>query len=109
MTTPSRFLAALVAVFFLMACDSPEKTIRTIRTDLDAFKKNPTPSAQKSLEEAFADIHLRIRHFEEAGDTLQADLFKRQALTLAYEYRAVCEALAQKNPGLFQSRPRSGK
>jgi predicted nucleic acid-binding Zn-ribbon protein len=78
------FLIALLA-----ACDTPGGTIREIRANLEVFKKTPNMLTLEKLDASFDKIETQIRDLEEKGDTVQADLFRRQALTLRYEYRAI--------------------
>jgi len=78
--------------FSLAGCDSPGGTIRDIRKNLDAFKISPSDPALEKLEKSFIKIDTAIKDFEAKGDLAQADLFRRQAMTLRYEYRAMRNA-----------------
>jgi hypothetical protein len=81
-------LAGLIA-FVLAACGRPGDTIREIRDNLEVFKTNPNMLTLEQLDSSFDKIEGQIRELEAKGDTVQADLFRRQALTLRYEYRSV--------------------
>ena len=81
-------LIGLVALC-LSGCDSPGGTIREIRKNLDDFKANPSAPALAKLEKSFVKIDAAIKDLEAKEDLAQADLFRRQAMTLRYEYRAV--------------------
>lgn len=63
--------------------------IRDIRKNLDAFKAGPSEAALEKVEKSFVKIDAAIKDFEEKEDLAQADLFRRQAMTLRYEYRAM--------------------
>ena len=97
MTTSSllarfRFCSVLIlgtAVVCLVGCDSPGGTIREIRKNLDAFKAAPSQPALEKLEKSFVKIDAAIKDLEAKEDLAQADLFRRQAMTLRYEYRAM--------------------
>ena len=97
MTTSSllvwfRLLVVLLsgaAVFCLVGCDSPGGTIREIRKNLDAFKAAPSQPALEKLEKSFVKIDIAIKDLESKEDLAQADLFRRQAMTLRYEYRVM--------------------
>lgn len=97
MTTSShlvrfRLLAGLlsgVVAFVLLGCDSPGGTIREIRKGLDAFKAAPSQAALEKIDKSFVKIDAAIKEFEAREDFAQADLFRRQAMTLSYEYRAM--------------------
>ena len=94
MTIPSlqsfaRPALACALSFFLVACDTPGGTIREIRANLETFKKTPNMLTLEQLDASFDKIEKQIHHLEEKGDTVQADLFRRQAFTLRYEYRSI--------------------
>jgi len=97
MTTSShllrfRLLAVLlsgVLAFALLGCDSPGGTIREIRKGLDAFKAAPSQAALEKIDKSFVKIDADIKNFESKEDFAQADLFRRQAMTLRYEYLAM--------------------
>jgi hypothetical protein len=78
-----------LAVLCLAGCDSPGGTIREIRKNLDAFKANPSAPALEKLEKSFVKIDAAIKDLEAKEDLAQADLFRRQAMTLRYEYRVM--------------------
>lgn len=87
-----RFSAALLlgmAVLCVAGCDSPGGMIRDIRKNLDAFKASPSDAALETIEKSFTKIDAAIKDFEAKEDLAQADLFRRQAMTLRYEYRAM--------------------
>ena len=63
--------------------------IRDIRKNLDAFKVSPSEAALEKVEKSFVKIDAAIKDFEEKEDLAQADLFRRQAMTLRYEYRTM--------------------
>ena len=77
------------AAFCLVGCDSPGGTIRDIRKNLDAFQAAPSQPALERLEKSFVKIDAAIKNLEAKEDLAQADLFRRQAMTLRYEYRAM--------------------
>jgi hypothetical protein len=94
MTIPSLQSIARVALLGLLAialaaCDTPGGTIREIRANLEVFKKTPNMATLEQLDTSFDKIEAQIRELEEKSDIVQADLFRRQALTLRYEYRAI--------------------
>jgi hypothetical protein len=43
----------------------------------------------EALDKSFDKIQMQIDALQAKGDTVQADLYRRQAFTLRYEYRAV--------------------
>ena len=94
MTIPSLQSIARVALLGLLGamlagCDTPGATIREIRANLEVFKKTPNMLTLEKLDASFDKIEAQIRDLEERGDIVQSDLFRRQALTLRYEYRSI--------------------
>jgi hypothetical protein len=94
MTIPSLQSIARVALLgflaaMLGACETPGGTIREIRANLEVFKDTPNMLTLEKLDASFDKIEAQIRDLEEKGDIVQADLFRRQALTLRYEYRSI--------------------
>jgi len=81
-------LCLVFTTFFQAGCDSSAGTIREIRTNLDVFKTTPNMSTLEALDKSFAKIDAEIKVFEASNDMIQADLFRRQAMTMRYEYRA---------------------
>lgn len=63
--------------------------IRDIRKNLDAFKASPSDAALEKVEKSFVKIDAAIKDLEAKEDLAQVDLFRRQAMTLRYEYRAM--------------------
>jgi len=86
-----------LAALCMAGCDSPGGTIREIRKNLDAFKANPSAPALEKLEKSFLKIDAAIKNLESKEDLAQADLFRRQAMTLRYEYRAMRAAFIKWN------------
>jgi hypothetical protein len=89
--TPLRVLLIVLtslAAFWLSGCDSPTGTIREIRKNLDTFKKTPNMDTLARLDKSFTKIDTQIKAFEAKQDAVQADLFRRQAMTMRYEYLA---------------------
>lgn len=85
----SRAVLAGWMAFALAACERPGDTVREIRENLEVFKAEPNMLTLEKLDASFDKIEAQIRDLEEKGDTVQADLFRRQALTLRYEYRSI--------------------
>jgi len=72
----------------LAACDSPAGTVREIKQNLKTFQKYPSIQTKENLDRSFDKITEQVKALEEHGDTVDADLFRRQALTLLYEYHS---------------------
>jgi hypothetical protein len=91
----SAFLFIGLAALCMAGCDSPGGTIREIRKNLDSFKANPSAPALEKLEKSFLKIDAAIKDLEAKEDLAQADLFRRQAMTLRYEYREMQAAFVK--------------
>ena len=96
MTIPSLPTIARIALLGLLAmviaaCDTPGDTIREIRANLEIFKKTPNMATLEKLDASFDKIEEQIRKLEAKEDVVHADLFRRQAFTLRYEYRSIRE------------------
>ena len=94
MTMPSLIPLArqgiVLAIFLLLsACNQPVETIREIERNLEIFKAKPNLVTLEALDKSFDKIQMQIDALQAKGDTVQADLYRRQAFILRYEYRAV--------------------
>ena len=94
MTMPSliplaRRAIILAVLLLLAACNQPAGMIREIERNLEIFKARPNMVTLEALDKSFDKIQNQIDALEAKGDTVQADLYRRQAFTLRYEYRAV--------------------
>jgi len=79
----------VVILLLLAACSQPTETIREIKQKLEIFKAKPNMVTLEALDKSFDKIQTQIDALQAKGDTVQADLYRRQAFTLLYEYRAV--------------------
>ena len=79
----------LAILLLLSACNQPAETIREIQKNLEIFKAKPNMVTLEALDKSFDKIQTQIDALQAKGDTVQADLYRRQAFTLRYEYRAV--------------------
>lgn len=84
-----RKIPALLAVAAcLAACDSPGRTVQTTKARISAFQANPDSSKQAAVEESLARLDLQVGELEKKGDTIKADLFRRQAASLRSDFQA---------------------
>jgi hypothetical protein len=79
----------LAILLLLSACNQPAETIREIQKNLEIFKAKPNMVTLEALDKSFDKIQTQIDALQAKGDTVQSDLYRRQAFTLRYEYRAV--------------------
>ena len=105
MTTPSLspftrivgLLFFVLALCFVVGCDSPSSTICEIRRNLDTFKSSPNLQTKEALEKSFAKMEVQIQELEAKGDTVQYDLFRRQSFTLRYDFHSTLLEIAKWN------------
>jgi hypothetical protein len=107
---PSLFLQTyrllVVAVLVLMAaCSRPDDTIQEIKQKLEIFKVKPNMATLEDLDKSFDKIQAQIDAMQAKGDTVQADLYKRQAFTLRYEYRSVRREFIRWSNEQLQKKP----
>lgn len=82
-------MAAVAAVLVLAACEDPGRKVGEVRADLEAFRSDPTPETKAALEKSLEELDGMVARFEEEGDFVQGDLYRRQAIALRAEYRTV--------------------
>jgi hypothetical protein len=85
----TRKAIVLVLLVLAVGCNRPAGTILEIERNLEVFKANPNMVTLEALDKSFDKIQAQIDAMQAKGDTVQADLYRRQAFTLRYEYRAV--------------------
>jgi len=83
-----KILALLAVAAGLAACDSPGRTVQTAKAQISAFQANPDDAKQAAVEESLARLDLQVGELEKKGDTIQADLFRRQAASLRSDFQA---------------------
>jgi hypothetical protein len=83
-----------VASLTLTGCDSPAESVREIKRNLEKFQKEPSLQTKEALGKSFVKIEGQIKALE-AKDTVSADLYRRQALTLLYEFHSTLIALSK--------------
>jgi len=87
-------LAALAILLALTGCDSPTRTVDITRQQLAAYQAAPDPGKQAGIEESLAKLDSQVEALEQKGDTIQADLFRRQASRLRTDFQAAKMARA---------------
>lgn len=88
----------------LVGCDSPSSTIQEIKHNLDTFKTSPNLKTKEALEKSFAKMEVQIQDLEAKGDTVQYDLFRRQAFTLRYDFHSTLLEIAKWNSEVAERR-----
>jgi hypothetical protein len=80
-------LALFLLVVSLAGCDSPQRTVETLRAEIAEFKKAPDEKKQAQIDAHFTKLEQQIAQTETRNAT-EADLLKRQYAGLQGEYQA---------------------
>jgi len=89
-----RWIVAAASLVILAACDSPNRTVDAARKQLSAFQATPDAEKQAAVEQSLAKLDAQVDQLEKKGDTIQADLFRRQASSLRTAFQAAKMARA---------------
>jgi hypothetical protein len=81
-----KLLLLLLPLLFLVACDSPQRTIEALQHDIAAYSIEPTPSADEKIQAGFAKLDADISKLNAAGKTSEADALQRQVDSLRPQY-----------------------
>lgn len=85
--TVSVFTICLVVGLFA-GCDSPDRTLDTIRKDLVAYKTTPTPENELKVETSFAKLDAQVADLRRDGRTAEAAAVESIASNLHGDFRA---------------------
>jgi hypothetical protein len=85
--TGSVFGICLVVVLFA-GCDSPDRTLDTIRKDLAAYKTTPTPENELKVETSLAKLDTQVADLQRDGRTAEAAAVESLASNLRGDFRA---------------------
>ncbi len=77
-----------IIAFGLIGCDSPDRTLESIRRDLAAYKANPTPDAEIKVEQGFKKLDTQLAELNESGRTAEAAAVESMASNLHGDFRA---------------------
>lgn len=78
----------LIAILVLAGCDSPKRTIDTLRKEIAEYKADPGDARQEKIEAEFARLDGQIDELEAKGKTSEANAFRSSAENLRADYRA---------------------
>jgi len=88
MNRPTAALVVLCLAFGLAGCDSPTRTVETTRRQITEFQAAPNEKTQAAVQESLAKLDAQVEALEKKGDTIQADLFRREASRLRSDFQA---------------------
>lgn len=78
----------LIAILALVGCDSPKRTVDTLRKEIAEYKADPGDARQEKIEAEFARLDAQIDELEAKGKTAEASAFRSSAENLRADYRA---------------------
>ncbi len=77
-------LLALTALV-LTGCDSPQRTVDTLRAQITAYKKAPDDAKQAEIEQSLAKLQSQVDALQKKNDD-QAGYFNEELLNLRRDY-----------------------
>ena len=87
------FLVLVLAAVALAGCDSPQRTIDSLRKEIMEFKAAPDEKKQANLDEKFAKLEGQIAALQQRGDP-KAEELRSQLVSLRADYQAARMAKA---------------
>lgn len=82
-----KFFAILAAVA-LTGCDSPQRTVETLRREIAVYKQNPTPEQEAKVEGEFARLDQQIARLEADNKVAEATSYRSTAGNLRADFRS---------------------
>lgn len=76
-----------MAVVFT-GCDSPDRTLETIRKDTVAYKTAPTPENELKVQQGFDKLDAQIADLRAKGKTAEAATIASSAANLRSDFKA---------------------
>jgi predicted small secreted protein len=87
------FLVLVLAAVALAGCDSPQRTIDSLRNEIMEFKAAPDEKKQANIDEKFAKLEGQIAALQQRGDP-KAEELRSQLVSLRADYQAARMAKA---------------
>lgn len=87
------FLVLVLAAVALAGCDSPQRTIDSLRKEIMEFKAAPDEKKQANIDEKFAKLEGQIAALQQRGDP-KAEELRSQLVSLRADYQAARMAKA---------------
>ena len=74
------FLVLVLAAVALAGCDSPQRTIDSLRKEIMEFKAAPDEKKQANIDEKFAKLEGQIAALQQRGDPKAEELRSQLAI-----------------------------
>lgn len=82
------FVALLLgALALVIGCDSPQRTVTSLRKEIAEFKAAPDDKRGAKIDQDFAKLERQIAELQQRGDP-RADELRNQLVSLRSEYQA---------------------
>jgi outer membrane murein-binding lipoprotein Lpp len=86
-------LPLVLSTILLAGCDSPQRTVVSLRKEITEFKAAPDQKKQGRIDQDFAKLERQIAELEQRGDPKTGE-FKSQLISLRSDYQAARMAKA---------------
>lgn len=81
-------LLLLLAVAAFTGCDSPNGTVESLRRDIAAYKADPSPEREASIQASFQKLDEQIEALETSGKSSEATTYRDSEANLRADFRA---------------------
>ena len=80
-------IAVLLSAMLLVGCDSPQRTVDSLRKEILEFKTAPNEKTRVKIDQDLAKLERQIAELQQRGDP-SADELWNQLVSLRSEYQA---------------------
>lgn len=80
-------IAVLLSAMLLVGCDSPQRTVASLRKEILEFKTAPNEKTRVKIDQDLAKLERQIAELQQRGDP-SADELWNQLVSLRSEYQA---------------------
>jgi Sec-independent protein translocase protein TatA len=77
----------LLGAVLLVGCDSPERTVDSLRKEIAEFRITPDEKTRVKIEQNFAKLERQVAELQQRGDSRAGEL-KNQLISLRGDYQA---------------------
>jgi ribosomal protein L29 len=80
-------IAVLMGAMLLIGCDSPQRTVASLRKEIAEFETAPNEKTRVKIDQDFAKLERQIAELQQRGDP-SADELRTQLVSLRGDYQA---------------------
>jgi predicted small secreted protein len=81
------FIALLLSAVLIVGCDSPQRTVASLRQEIAEFRVAPDEKKRARIEEDFAKLERQVAERQQGGDPSAGEL-RDQLVSLRADYQA---------------------